>query len=125
MGNKVTRYKETPKPLALAVTAPKELRSSRRTHYLIRGHGKEATVLATTQGEVLEGRSELFSPYLLAYADGSSPVSPDDPSVPPSPTPDTPGVLPQGGDASFGAGALVLAALTAFALALTMRARSH
>ena len=117
VGNKVTLIDKTAKPLLLAVTIPGELRSSGRTHYFIRGHSYEAKVLATTQGNVLEGESDLFSPYLLAYRDGSTPA-------PPTPGPQPSGsstVLPKTGDPSFATAGFVIAALAALAFGLTLR----
>lgn len=132
VGDEMTRIEKTVEPLLLAVTVPEELRSAGRTHYFIRGHSYEATVLATTQGEVLEGESDLFSPYLLAYRDEPTPVPPG--PVPPGPVPPTPvpptpapepsgspSVLPRTGDPSFGMAGLIFAALASLALGFTFR----
>ena len=134
VGGKVTQIERTPEPLQLAVTVPQELRSLDRTHYLIRGHGYEATVLATTQGEVLEGESDLFLRYLLAYRDEPTPTppTPTPPTpTPPTPTPPTPTptprpsgsptVLPQTGDPSIAIVDLFVVGLATLALGFALR----
>ena len=117
VGDKLTRIEKTVKPLQLSVTVPDELRSSGRTHYLIRGHGDATAVLATTQGDSLEGQSDLFSPYLLAHIDGSAPS----PKPSPSPSSKSSTVVPNTGDSSSGLVGLVIVSLAVLAFGFTLR----
>ena len=73
VGNEETRIRKTPTPLRLDVTVPDELRHDGRTHCLIRCHEDEATVLASTEGVVIDAQSDRFSPYVLAYQDVPGP----------------------------------------------------
>lgn len=129
VGEEITRVTKTPTPLRLAMPVPDELSKSSRTHYLIRGHGGEATVLASTAGATLEGQSDLFSPYLLAYRDPADKQDEDDETTPRQGANDatTPqqrsAATPQTGDFEYGISGIVAAALLALGLGLVVSRR--
>ena len=66
VGNEETRIRKTPTPLRLDVTVPDELRHDGRTHCLIRCHEDEATVLASTEGVVIDAQSDRFPPRMCS-----------------------------------------------------------
>ena len=62
---------KTEPALRFAVTVPENLRNADRVFYLIRLHDGHASEIAVTDGNVLVGESDLFSPYLIAYRDAA------------------------------------------------------
>lgn len=66
---------QTALPAKLAIEIPESLRKEGRTFWLIRCHDGAAEVLATTDGNVIEAESDLFSVYLIAHRDAGSSTS--------------------------------------------------
>ncbi len=71
-------------PVSFSIEVPERLRNTdssvTRTFYLLRAHNGEQTVIASTTGTTLQGSSDVFSSYLLAYKD--TPVSEPPATVP-------------------------------------------
>ena len=90
---------EIPSPLSFTLTVPKEYRNTDadtvRTFHLLRLHDGKVTEVGSGTDTEITGETDLFSPYLLAYEDG------------------TPGrIIPTGDDARLWlAGLALLAAL--------------
>ena len=57
--------------------------------FLIRVHDGKAEVIATTTGDVLEGETNLFSTYMIAYSDNPVVTPTAAPTVTPKPVPKT------------------------------------
>lgn len=72
MGAEAQKITKTPVSVELSVDVPTGLHADGRTYYLIGIHDGEARFLAETTGDVLNGKSDLFSTYLIAYKDSSS-----------------------------------------------------
>lgn len=68
-----TKLSKTQQPVSLTVQVADALRNegkpNDRTFYLVRVHDGKADSLANTSTNVLEGESDLFSTYVVAYAD--------------------------------------------------------
>ena len=83
---------ETTTGFKFTIKIPESLQKDGRTFYLVRIHQGESTILATTTGDELNGETDVFSTYLIAYKDGAEPTdSPTDgptetPAVTPTPT---------------------------------------
>ena len=68
-----TAIHKTSVPVSFSIEVPERLRNTdssvTRTFYLLRAHNGEQTVIASTTGTTLQGSSDVFSSYLLAYKD--------------------------------------------------------
>ena len=68
-----TEIHQTAVPVSFSIEVPERLRNTdssvTRTFYLLRAHNGEQTVIASTTGTTLQGSSNVFSSYLLAYKD--------------------------------------------------------
>ena len=126
---KIKQISETPVDISFSIRIPDELKKEGRTFYLIRVHNGEKKVLATTTGDVLEGKTNLFSTYLIAYKDTPTPSSTPttEPTATPSPTPrPTPKPVPKTGDNGNPALWLgIMAAGMAFLVAMIMTDRKR
>ena len=62
-----------------------------RMFFLIRVHDGKTEVIATTTGDVLEGETNLFSTYMIAYSDNPvvTPTATPVPTATPKPVPKT------------------------------------
>ena len=67
--------------MSFSIAVPEKLKKKGRTFYLIRVHNGERKVLASTTGDVLEGKTNLFSTYMIAYKEAPT-ASPTPKPVP-------------------------------------------
>lgn len=66
---------ETTTGFKFTIKIPETLKKDGRTFYLVRIHQGESTILATTTGDELNGETDVFSTYLIAYKDGAEPTA--------------------------------------------------
>ena len=101
----IRQITETLKEVSFSIAVPEELKKPGRTFYLIRVHNGERKVLASTTGDVLEGKTNLFSTYMIAYKDAPTATPTPEPTATPTATPTptpaptpTPKPVPKTGD---------------------------
>lgn len=69
-GGEVIAVHRSSVAVAFTLEVPEGLRATGRTFHLLRYHDGDVSELGRTTGDAIEGESELFSTYLIAYSDG-------------------------------------------------------